>query len=97
MRLCPIMPWDGPVPFSATNLISAGMAVKRSVSVRQVLHPTDPDLAGLYGTIIAHWSAKVTGFIRSQRHGGLRDGAIDRSCEQGHHGNACHARTEAGQ
>jgi len=63
---------------SAMELISAGMAVKRAVSdAIDVVHPTDPDLAGLYGTIITGTPNSPDATLRNATV--YADGAIDRS------------------
>lgn len=63
---------------SAMELVSAGMAVKRAVSdAIKVVHPTDPDLAGLYGTIITGTPKSPDSTVRNATV--YADGAIDRS------------------
>lgn len=62
----------------AMELISAGMAVKRAVpNTLDVVHPTDPDLAGLYGTIITGAPTSEDSTVRNATV--YADGAIDRS------------------
>lgn len=63
---------------SAMELVSAGMAVKRSVSdAIDVVHPTDPGLAGLYGAIITGAPKSPESTLRNATI--YADGAIDRS------------------
>jgi trans-L-3-hydroxyproline dehydratase len=63
---------------TAMQLIAAGMAVKHAVSnAIDVFHPTDPDLAGLYGTIITGAPKSEDSTIRNATI--YADGAIDRS------------------
>lgn len=63
---------------AAMEIVAAGMAVKRAVSnAIDVFHPTDPDLAGLYGTIITGASKSEDSTIRNATV--YADGAIDRS------------------
>lgn len=63
---------------SGMQLITAGMAVKRAVSnAIDVFHPTDPDLSGLYGTIITGAPKSEDSTIRNATI--YADGAIDRS------------------
>lgn len=60
------------------EIVAAGMAVKRAVSnAIDVVHPTDPDLAGLYGTIITGESNSEDSTIRNATV--YADSAIDRS------------------
>ncbi len=60
------------------EIVAAGMAVKRAVSnAIDVVHPTDPDLAGLYGTIITGESISEDSTIRNATV--YADSAIDRS------------------
>jgi proline racemase len=66
------------VPANARRLTDLGMAVKRAVVDRvAVVHPDEPELRGLYGTIL-------TGPPADPAHGGRNvtvyaDGAVDRS------------------
>ncbi len=63
---------------SAMELVAGGMAVKRAVSnAIDVFHPTDPDLAGLYGTIITGAPKSDDSTMRNATV--YADGAIDRS------------------
>lgn len=60
------------------EIVSAGMAVKRAVMAAiDVSHPTDPGLAGLYGTIITGPSTSEDSTVRNATV--YADGAIDRS------------------
>lgn len=63
---------------AAMDLVIAGMAVKRAVSnAIDVVHPADPDIAGLYGAIITGAPASEDSTIRNATV--YADGAIDRS------------------
>jgi proline racemase len=62
----------------ARDLIDAGMAVKRAVSIAiDVVHPLDEDLSGVYGTIITGHPKSQDSTVRNATI--YADGAIDRS------------------
>lgn len=65
-------------PAQTPALVAAGMAIKRAVNENlPVSHPTDPELAGLYGTVI---TAPPVGDGADGRNVTIyADGAVDRS------------------
>lgn len=63
---------------SAMEIAAAGMAVKRAApNAIDVVHPTDPDLAGIYGTIVTGAATSDDSTIRNATV--YADGAVDRS------------------
>lgn len=65
-------------PAQAPALVEAGMAVKRAVGeVMDVAHPDDPELTGLYGTIIT--APPASGDADGRNVTIYANGAIDRS------------------
>lgn len=68
------------VPEQMDELVRLGMEIKYKVmDVMKIVHPLEPELEGIYGTIITEAAEEVNGGLESKNVTIFADGQIDRS------------------